>query len=200
MEITDLGINDSIEPPIWEKGGDQLLFLNSLFAFLGCIPLCFSRKPRAIVWQGSTPPPVVESASLPEILRCAPPVKETVDQLWTQIGEGSVSPSLWFLGNKLEEEYQLHPLPYLLALPRDRVRQAFQKQDFISTHVRIPAILGGIERGIVKALSSNKPAHWPDFWATLPLFAHHMQRDEARIRSLILAHKWQLLVTYLYLC
>lgn len=206
MEITDVtSIDLPVEdPPVLEIRGRDMLWASSMIAALGCLPLCCSKKrPRyTIAGLSSSLPqttaPVVESDPLPEVLRCPLPIRQIINNLWKQIGEGSVNPNLWFLGNQLEGEHQLHPFPYLLHLPKDRVRQAFAKKDWVSNYVRIPAILGGIERGITKALSPTKPARWPDFWTTLPVFAQHMNKDPERIKTFVEAQKWRELVEYLF--
>lgn len=192
-------------PPVYEDLGKNLTWASLAIATGATIPANFKKKrvytpfiPMTNEIARAALAPEGEAPEVPNVLQTSQIAKEKIVHLWTQIADGYLTPHLRILGREIEEELQVHPLALFIAMPKEKIRTIFISQNWFYRTLRIPAILDGFERGIQKALSTQKPAHWPDFWTLLPPFAEEMQKEERRIEQLIKTRDYQGLIHYLY--
>lgn len=205
MEIYLSEPDDSyeMEPKYWEAPAKGILWASSIIAGSVLVPALFKKKRvYNVVATGDAilPAPPIEAGApepaeenLPEPLRCPLLVKAKITRLFTTIADEDVvtnGPLLWRLGGEIEDQHRVHPLTLLMNMPREKIRQIFNSQNWFYTILRIPTIMNGIERGMQRERNRLDPL--------LPAFAQEMHKEEGEIRRLIQAAEWRELVHYLF--
>lgn len=205
MEIHLSESDDSYEKDHqhWEAPAKALLWASSIIGGSILGPALFKKKrvynvvasgdafiPAAPIEAGA-PEPVQEN--LPEELRCPMAVKAKITRLFTIIADEDVvtnGPLLWRLGGEIEDQHRVHPFTLLMNMPREKIRQIFNSQNWFYTIMRIPTIMSGVERGMNRERNRLDPL--------IPAFAREMHKEEEPIRRLIQAADWRGLVHYLF--
>lgn len=188
-------------PKNWEPVG-KTIFWGSFFLAVGAAAPAFFKKKRvytALAPTGENGAAAAQDAvleadpSVPAPLRCSQEAKARVVELFTTIADGNIVLNGLFLqrlGAQIEEEDRIHPFSFIMAMPRDKIRDIFNSSNFVYKLPRIPAILGGIERGMIRERNHLDPF--------ISYFATQMSKEAEPIRQLIQAADWERLVHYLF--
>lgn len=92
----------------------------------------------------------------------------------------------------------LHPFAFLLAAPKDQMKQIFIKTDQLGyferkiANKKIDGVMAGISDSLNKELSKNNLIRF------IPTFAQMMGKDPQVIEPLIQSRNWRELVSYLF--
>ena len=194
MEISPVDFDTSSplyeDPPLksWEKVGEAALDVFLVIATLALIPAVFKKKRTvAPILLTNAPAAVIEAPEMAPAPRCEPEEKSKVEEILNTTAAGgwplvSKAWRLKQLGNDIDH---LHPFAFLLAAPKESMREILQKGNRLAKGSVIGGIVKGLERGNLSPF--------------IPSFAKEMEKDPKTVERLIQTRSWHELIDYLFL-